>query len=268
MKHRIAVLTTFSKAGWDQYAHRMVTSWLEYWPGEVDLILYPDEALDFPKAPNLRVINDRIPEKDAFIAYCGGTLAWRGGYPYNYRFDAVKFCHKPFAIWDFVTAHAEGRYSGLVWLDADTLTHAKITPEALDSIAPPDFDIQYLGRAYKYTECGYLYFNLTAPPARRLIDRWVGFYTTRTFRQEKEWHDSWLYDRAREMDPGLTGNDLTGHLLERKGAGHPFINSFLGQYMDHHKGNARKALAAPRRGDLFADHTADYWKRNPHAKAR
>lgn len=265
---RVAVVTTFSKVGWDAYAQRMVSSWLANWTPRADLIVYPDEPVPLPDAPNLSARNEPIPEKIAFIESCRDNLSWNGGVPYNYRFDAVKFCHKPFALWDFMTYRAGDRYDALVWLDADTVTHAPINNDVLSDIAPPRFDIQFLGRCYKYTECGYLYFNLNAPPARALLDRWIAFYVNRTFRNEAEWHDSWLFDRAREMDPGLTGNDLTGHLPQRKGAGHPFINSFLGGYMDHYKGDARKATGAPRRGDLFIDHDADYWKRNPHAKAR
>lgn len=266
---QIAVVTTFSKTGWLSYGHRMVDTWLANWPTEVDLIVYPDEQVTLPKAPNLRVMDTPIKEKIDFIDQWGSVVAYTGGEPYNYRYDAVKFCHKPFALWHLMkTAAGPGGYKRLIWLDADTLTHRRITMDFVERAAPPAADIQFLGRCYKYTECGYLYFNLRRPHAVALLERWVGYYVDGTFRQEKEWHDSWLYDRAREQDTALTGINLTGHLPRRKGAGHPFVNSFLGERLDHLKGDARKATGAPRHGDLFVDHDAPYWKANPHAKAR
>ena len=38
-----------------------------------------------------------------------------------------------------------------------------------------------------------------------------------------------------------------------------FVNSELGQYMDHMKGN-RKKIGASSRNDLRSEPTVDYWK--------
>lgn len=270
---KIAVVTTFSRKGYDQYAKRMLASWVRNWPVEVDLFVYPDERIPaIPKAPNLRQVHTTIPEKLEFIKYASARPEWKGetAKGYEYRFDAVKFSHKPFALWHCaheILMKGDRPYSGMIWLDADTLTHSKVSLDVVENMAPRRYDIQFLGRCYKYTECGYLYFNLENPNAIELLDRWVGFYLDRTFSNQKEWHDSYLYDQARyAMGDRLIGKDLTGHIPRRKGAGHPLINSFLGRYLDHLKGNSRKATGKPRRGDLHADHDSDYWKQNPHAK--
>lgn len=266
---RIAVVTTFSKAGWGGYARRMIETWLTHWPREVDLVVYPDEPVPLPDAPNLRVISEPNPAKQRFIDQWKDAPTYNGGAPYNYRFDAVKFCHKPFCLWHLMkTADAPGGYHRMIWLDADTLTHRKVTMDFVERAAPPAADIQFLGRSYKYTECGYLYFNLKRRGARAVLDRWVNYYVDGTFAQEKEWHDSWLFDRARQAENNLHAINLTGHLSRRAGAGHPFVNSFLGEYLDHLKGDSRKATGAPRKGDLCVDHEAPYWKAHPHAKAR
>lgn len=273
MGRKVAVVTTFSKAGFEQYAERMIETWAKHWPQDVDLFVYPDEAVPLPNKVNVHnVARSLFPIKELEV-FKNRARANRAhcGYPaeaYNYRFDAVKFCHKPFALWHFMHNVAED-HDALIWLDADTITHQTVTPAAVEQMAPPDFDIQYLGRCYKYTECGYIYFNLKSQMARQLLDDWVEFYIKRTFRHEAEWHDSYLFDVARKrLGDGLKGNDLTGHIPRRKGAGHPFVNSFLGKYMDHHKGDSRKRSNAPRKGDLFADHDSDYWRKHPHAKAR
>lgn len=266
---RLAVVTTFSKEGWEQYAEAMVTSWVACWPDTVDLLVYPDEKVGLPKRDNVRVIDRPIPAKEKFIRMHRGNQQFRGltGAGYNYRYDAIKFCHKPFAIHDALNGTGI-QYDGLIWLDADTITHTRIDDEALARIAPMEHDVQFLGRSYKYTECGYLFFNTRHDPACRLINRWVQFYTEGTFRYEAEWHDSWLFDLARRATPGLRGNDLTGHISRRDGGGHPFINCFLGRYMDHYKGDLRKKLRGPRKGDLFADHETAYWRDRPHARQR
>jgi hypothetical protein len=268
MTDKLAVVTTFSKAGFDQYARRMVETWLAHWPEAVDLCVYPDEPVDLPSAVNLSSLEDPIHAKVKFMAKWTGQK-YRGGAPYNYRFDVVKFCHKPFCLWDFAKRNDAAReYRGFMWLDADTITHQRITPEALERMAPRDISLQFLGRSYKYTECGYLWFNTTIPEARQVLDEWVRFYKTGQFRQQTEWHDSFLFDLARKKVPLRSARDLTGHIPRRAGGGHPFVNSFLGQYMDHHKGASRKATGAPRKNDLVTDHSAPYWKDHPHAKAR
>lgn len=271
---KIAVVTTFSKSGFEQYAERMLETWVKNWPATVDLFVYPDEPVALPRRANVRGIYDPIPEKEVFIRRYQGRSKFRGRTEagYNYRFDAVKFCHKPFALWHCMHTYllsGDHPYSGLIWLDADTVTHAPVDDAAVARMAPPEFDIQFLGRCYKYTECGYIYFNLESRGGPKLLDDWVGLYTSCEFARQTEWHDSFLFDIARKrLGDTVRGNDLTGHLPRRKGAGHPLINSFLGQYLDHLKGDARKITKQPRKGDLFIDHESEYWRMHSHAKAR
>lgn len=273
INRRIAVVTTFSKAGWNSYAERMVNSWIKHWPEEVDLYVYPDEDVPLPERGNVHKVLTHIHAKQKFLKNIKGCPQYhghpQGATKYNYRFDAAKFCHKPFALWHCMhELLLPAGYDSLIWLDADTLTHTKVTWDAVMQMAPEKYDIQFLGRCYKYTECGYLYFNLKRPKAVAVLDAWVDFYVNMTFKSQKEWHDSFLYDLARVSFKGLRGKDLTGHIPRRQGAGHPLINSFLGKYLDHLKGDSRKATGAPRKGDLFTNHDSKYWKDNHHAKKR
>jgi hypothetical protein len=77
-----------------------------------------------------------------------------------------------------------------------------------------------------------------------------------------EWHDSYLYDIQRKIyrdtknayfhnlnpDPDLKGL-----------AGHPFVNSELGKYMDHMKGD-RKNLGHSEPRDIKMHTDLPYWK--------
>jgi len=48
----IEVLTTFHKAGWEQYGKRMVETFLQHWPNDVNIHLYCENvktAIDDPR---------------------------------------------------------------------------------------------------------------------------------------------------------------------------------------------------------------------------
>ena len=57
----IEVLTTFHKAGWEQYGKRMVKTFLEYWPEEIKIHLYCENV-------TTRLQDPRIKEHDIFDA--------------------------------------------------------------------------------------------------------------------------------------------------------------------------------------------------------
>ena len=59
----------------------------------------------------------------------------------------------------------------------------------------------------------------------------------------------------------MKNEDLNdGRWAKERRARHPFINSELGQYMDHLKGYHRKAQMTSRRRDLTTKQTHPYWK--------
>jgi len=269
---KLAVVTTFSKAGYEQYAHRMIASFERLWPSEIDLHIFADEPIPQIKSHRVHYHKEVVKDRDDFVCKFGGNEAAKGivNGQYNYRFDAVKFCHKPLVLHHFATVYNKGLerpYDGMIWLDADSLTHSRVPLKAAQKqFANPNVDLQYLGRCYKYSECGYIYFNLRNEHGIDVLNGWTDFYRNGTFKKEKEWHDSWLFDIARKNVPKRATDplhySLTSHLPRRKGAGHPFVNSFIGEYMDHLKGNARKVTGKPRPNDLMINHSAKYWSEN------
>lgn len=269
---RVAVVTTFSAAGWSEYAKRMVTSFDKYWPREVNLHVYPDDP-STPLPPSDRIFkhDNDLSAKDRFLRrYTAPRFSGRVGEGYNYRFDVRKFCHKPFAVHDFAHFKDCGGYDWMIWLDADTITHHPVTRSHIDRMTPDNVDVLYLGRQDKYSECGF--YALRLPHALPFVDQFIDFYTKGSFKNEAEWHDSFLFDRAMDRVKADEASEVQFWSLtnfpRRKGGGHPFINSFLGEIMDHHKGN-RKRAGRPRSGDLHVEHTADYWReQNAHARKR
>ena len=52
---KYAVVTTFNASGYDRYASRMIDTFLQNWPQEVDLYVYTEDCTITQSAPNLPV---------------------------------------------------------------------------------------------------------------------------------------------------------------------------------------------------------------------
>ncbi len=82
-------------------------------------------------------------------------------------------------------------------------------------------------------------------------------YKDNTIFDELEWHDSYLYWQVLQKVAPNEGYDIG------VGAGHDgqhiFVNSDLGQYIDHMKGK-RKIKGKSSRTDLRKVRTETYWK--------
>ena len=76
----------------------------------------------------------------------------------------------------------------------------------------------------------------------------------------KEWHDSYVFDVVKDwhtQEWGAVNKDFSNGLIE--GEGHPIINSELGSYIDHLKGD-RKLEGQSKRKDLKIERKEDYWR--------
>ena len=52
---KYAVVTTFNASGYDRYASRMIDTFLQNWPQEIDLYVYTEDCAIQQSAPNLHV---------------------------------------------------------------------------------------------------------------------------------------------------------------------------------------------------------------------
>lgn len=247
MMSRVRVVTSFSPAGYEVYGRRFLRCFEEYFDPEIRLSVYAEQGVPMSALPAGTTVHNMldgsIPALTDFLErhsenpmVCGKVVrpGWKTGdvaKGYCYRFDAVKFCRKVFAI-----QHAMGECKLgdlLVWIDADTYAHHRITEEFLWSMVGDD-DAAYLGRARAHSECGFLAFRMYR--AMPLIHRWADFYRDDTFHAEAEWHDSFLFDRAREKLPHV----FCRNIAEPGAVGHVWFHSPLGQVMDHLKGDRKQ----------------------------
>ena len=118
------------------------------------------------------------------------------------------------------------------------------------SLLPNDKLVNFLGRGQKYPECGWVCYNRRHEKIKQFMQTWTDLYNKDTIFKELEWHDSYLFWQILKRVAPDDGVDIG------KGAGakghHVFINSVLGEYIDHMKGK-RKIKGKSSRSDLRVD---------------
>ena len=86
------------------------------------------------------------------------------------------------------------------------------------------------------------------------------YYDKDLWQNLKGFTDSFTYDAARvDTTPRYLDNDLNdGRFLGYRGSKHPFVNSELGEYMDHLKGDRKDAKNSKESLKVKWEH--DHWK--------
>ena len=274
-----SVVTTCHKEGYDLYGRRMVETFDRHWPREIVLDLYTENF-----KPD--IISDRIVCLD-LLAECPELVAFKQRHQDNplahgsasekhwkvridwrkpklklrrkqnlgYRWDAVRFSHKTFSIF---AAAERCATDVLFWVDADIQFFADIPFEFLEETIPPDCMVSFLARP-QFSECGFVGYNLRHPATGKFLKQFKALYTTDSLFKEDQWHDSYLFDvvRKRFEKKGHRTYDIGKGMGEE--VGHVFINSDLGRYMDHMKGD-RKITGSSYGSDLKVDRDEAYWK--------
>jgi len=273
MKTSYAVVTTFNADGYHRYASRMIDTFLAHWPKTVTLTVYAEGCQVTQTAHNLRVLDfdSALPAAMAFKqrwqhdARATGNLATgpadrRGKQPgIGFKWDAVRFCHKVYAVCDHARQHPD---AVTIWMDADMVCHAPVTESVLSEMIPSGTAVAYLGRGKKYSECGLYALDMRDPITKHFVTLFQNAYDEAEFGifTMSEWHDSFVFDELRrriaETNPRWQQLDWSQGLVD--GEGHPLINSRWGDYLDHLKGD-RKTLGRSKTKDLKVSKSSQYW---------
>jgi len=265
----LSVVTTFNQAGYNKYAQKMIQTFLAKWPTEVTLYAYAEECAVAESASNLVVV-DLHQASPALVAFkhkwrdvpkANGdisgdiTRAIRKDSKKSFKWDAVRFAHKVYAIFECAKICNSDI---LLWMDADTICHSSITMPQLKELIPADKELCFLGREGKYTECGLYAMNLRSPMITRFLESFQRMYdhAEQGIFTLEEWHDSFVFDAVRH---NLTLIELNWSKGVIQGEGHPLINSEWGAYLDHLKGD-RKTLGRSKLTDLKIHRTEAYWQ--------
>lgn len=241
---KIAFVTTFNKKLYDYYAHRFMSTY--NWP--FDLYVYHEgwtPKID-PKNDNIkfRDIHKTNPELSEFIerntkknvdsvAKNDPSKIIEGA---NYRLDAIRFSYKIFAKTHLML---NCDYDYVFWIDADSVFKKTITEkEVIKKFLPEDQCISFIDRPAYYSECGFVGYNLRMEATKSFIYKLREHYTKDLLFQEKEWHDSYVWDCVRKKNlQGYSQYNLAPKLTKQ---GNPWPDTPMSEYADHLKGKARK----------------------------
>jgi hypothetical protein len=278
-KMNLTVVTTFHKPGYEQYGKRMIQTFLENWPKNVNLYVYAEDCVVEEQAPNLKVFDlhaaspDLVKFKNKWkgVPKANGDVSKdpvrsrRKDSGKGFKWDAVRFAHKVYSIFAAVSVCDS---DWLMWMDADTICHSKITEKDLEKMLPGKQDLCFLGRRGKYSECGLYGMNLKHDTTLAFLKEFQRVYDQAEdgIFQMAEWHDSFVFDEVRKRFPTLRQVNWAAHLTDLRprpgmssGEGHPLINSDWGAWLDHLKGG-RKTSGMSHRSDLKVPRTEPYWQ--------
>lgn len=255
---RFQVVTTFSAKGFADYGRRMLKSVEWHWPQDVPLIVYR-EGFDLPQGSraigrDLDAIHWLAEFKGRHRNNSAAHGKGRTG-PYDFRHDAVRFAHKTAAVIHAGELALNANAADcLIWMDGDTLAHADMTQDVLESFMPEDKAIAWLWRTKSYPECGFYILNLRHPGVAGLLTTWRTAYETDGVFALRETHDSFVLQQMVER-LGLQWHSLSGGQEDWH---HPAASGPLANWIDHMKGDRKRAGRTPK-SEARGRHTSGYW---------
>ncbi|NJO55389.1 MAG: hypothetical protein HC834_02425, partial [Rhodospirillales bacterium] len=215
-----AAVTTCHAEGYEAYGRDMIASFEAHWPKSVPIYVYREgfEADIFSPRIIWRDLLKDCPDLVAFKQRHKNNPVAHGLNPHSrwqvkfrvrrptlrvrkvqdwgagFRWDAVRFSHKSYSVFD---AARRCDADVMFWIDADTFTFNDLPISFLEEVMPPDCIVSYLHRP-RYSECGLVGYNLRHPGTAKFLDEFERLYTSDALFQEKEFHDSYLFDVVRK----------------------------------------------------------------------
>jgi hypothetical protein len=238
---RFCFVTTFPNKAWGLYAAEALQSLVKHLPASVKICVgLDDQTLKSEVEPVLRpgdaVLAGWQPDHLEFI-----TRNAARDHASDYRLKATPFSHKIFFLKRFFDQESADY---IVWWDADALLTKPVTEADLIGVMPgKDETVSYLGRKdWDHSECGFMGFNKAHAGAKAILDFMHYYYVSGTVFSLPQWHDSYLFDVARNGQPcrniseGVPGNNV-------------WAATKLGEFSEH-----RKGFEAKQRGRALTDH--------------
>jgi hypothetical protein len=276
----ITVVTTFHQPGLDLYGQRFLDSFAEKVDKKIKLIVYAENCAPTNPDPNQITILDSKKTLEKLNAFkerwkndpkANGKCPWPERRPRDYhkefKWDAVKFANKVYAVFD-----ACKRSTGwCVWMDADTYVHSDWRYEEFLDLLPKTSWITYVGRgkgSATWPECGFYGMNLKDPVCKEFLVEFERMYedADRGIFTLPEWHDSYVFGHILNDMKRTAPNvlDYTAETIlqtaKTGGGGHPLINTKLGRWIDHLKGE-RKILGKSNASDISIQRNEGYWRK-------
>lgn len=259
----VTVTTTWASKQWEAYAQRCVQSIIDNWPSHYKKLFYPDNENQIIEGDNIDYKNLKTNKShQSFITRHSTDISahqvqkqWSGWRDIK---DAVKFSY---CVYNQIDAFRNCETDILVFIDADVYTFDSI-PEGWIQSLMCEKDITYIGRKQKFSETGFIAYDLTNPNMKSFFDRWQQYYDNDEIFNLEYWGDADTFDATRQEMVSknlITENNINdGRFYGLSGGKHPFINSELGRYMDHLKGGLKFQPSSKK--DLKYKWSHSYWQ--------
>ena len=228
MNKKVTILTTFSDKGYEVYAKHCISSLQRFLADDIEMIVYTDTPRDFNK-PNWinKILEKEVPELTEFKKRNSYRTVPEG--TKGFIWDGVRFSHKSYA-WCHAGLNTDSDI--LIWLDADTEAIENIDINYLSKFMPFGYVSSYLGRPGRYTETGWLAWNMNHPDSKRFFQRFKQYYDQDLIYNLKGFTDCHVYDAVRQEFEAerIPSYDITKDMPKDV-----FNQAFKG-YMTHYKG--------------------------------
>lgn len=275
-----AIVTTVHQQGYQKYGKRMLQTFDEHWPKNVKIYMYYEGSI-FPKeryservifknllkeCPDLVNFKQRwahdpvangMPDQNGIPNGLRRTGEIKDKWKNNhtYLWDAVRFSHKAYCQ---IYASKQIQADIMFWIDADTITFRDVSELLFKSWFPDNYYLSYLGRE-AYSECGFMGYDLKHQYNDEFMLRWKEMYDRDYVYKLENWTDCHTFDYIR-LQMEKENKILCYDLNKERVKGHPFVNSILGDYMDHLKGK-RKDFGRSGKTDIKSNKSnIGYWK--------
>jgi len=215
------VITSYNQQLYKEYAHRF----LDTYKGELDVLVISEDMTGEHYLP--------LTAHDNFVK----QNSWRT--PTSFKQDAVRFCHKPYAIWtamEHIYSEEYNPYTGLLWIDADTVFHKPLTEQLVQERLQTEHTYTYMGRPNYHSETGVLWFNTNSIHARDYVNRVIELYNTNKVYELQETHDSYVWDWTRTKY-NIKSRDIG---IDRRVPGGHIQAYLFGDVFDHLKGKRKQ----------------------------
>ena len=279
MGKKITVVTTFHPEGMTTYGQKFLDSFAAKVDNRIELIVYaencnptnPDPAritiLDAVESlPKLNAFKERWKDDPKANGIPPDDIKARRPRDWHkeFKWHAIRFANKVYAVFDACTRSKDW----CVWMDADSIIHSDWNYADFADLLPNDKYITYVGRgkgSQTWPECGFYGMNLNHPVCHSFLEDFERMYEDADngiFTLE-EWHDSYVFGKILEKYKDFPSYDYSENIYNKTaktgGGGHPLINSELGRWMDHMKGD-RKYEGKSKRKDLMGNRNEPYWE--------